>query len=123
MKRFLTLLLSCFVFAAAAPAETAKPAVMTVAVPGMDAAIAEKAVAAVTPVSGVIAVAPDLKKSQLKITIQRENAPDTRKAVRKALKEAGIKFEAGEVEKDKKEDKPQKPDKASKEKGFKKPGK
>ena len=123
MKKTLSLLLSCFLFAVAASAQAGKPAVMTVAVPGMDAAMAEKAVAAVTPVAGVIAAAPDLKKGQLQITIQRENAADTRKAVRGALKKAGVKFEMVRAETGKQDGKAKKDDKAPKAEKSKKAAK
>jgi hypothetical protein len=95
MKKTLSLILSCFLFAITAAAQADKPAVMTVGVPGMDAAIADKAVAAVSAVPGVLAVKPDIKKGQIKIDVKREGRAESRKAVRKALKDAGIKFVAG----------------------------
>jgi uncharacterized membrane protein len=90
MKHLITIALSCLLFAVAAPAQNAKPATMLLAVPKLDAATAQKAADTVRPISGVVAVEADLKASQLKLTLSRDNLSDTRKAVRQALKKAKI---------------------------------
>lgn len=112
MKRTMALVLTGLLLATGAWAkDSSKQAKMVVAIPGMDAAKVETAVATIQSVDGVIRVSPDMKTNQLKMLIEKDNAKDTRKAVRKALKKAVIAFEKVEDNKGKKDDKKEKSDK------------
>lgn len=92
MKRLVFLLLSCLLLSATGFAQGDKSvARMNFDIPGMDAAMAEKAVAAVSAVPGVTEAKANVKNGKLRVSMAPENRKETRKAVEKALKDAGIK--------------------------------
>lgn len=91
MKRLVFLLFSCLLLSATGFAQSDKSvARLNLDIPGMDAAMAAKAVAAVSAVPGVTEAKANEKNGKLLISMAPENRKDTRKAVQKALKDAGI---------------------------------
>ena len=115
MKRTMALVLAGLLLATGAWAkDSSKQAKMVVEIPGMDTATVETAVATVQSVKGVIRVSPDMETNQLNVVIEKDAAKDTRKAVRTALKDAGIAFDNVEDDKGKKGEKKKKSDKEQK---------
>ncbi len=113
MKRIVFLLISFLLLAGTGFAKDDKSvARMNIDILKMDAALAEKAIAVVSKVPGVIEAKANLQNGKLSVSMAPENHTATRKAVRKAIKDAGIKTGPGGKAKDNKAD--EKPNKKAK---------